>query len=131
MCWRTVNREKAELVIWSTAKVSMYIAQIGIVNAGDPKAAYDEAILFAMGHQCSYGLEAAGVSTACVAKAFEHGTSVDDIIETAGTVAKDGTKMAIEELTAAARSLPDEEVEMDQVIGTFQAIIEEVFSYGR
>ena len=41
---------------------AMYIAPIGVVNAGHPKSAYDEAILFAMGHQCSYGLEAAGVS---------------------------------------------------------------------
>ncbi len=109
---------------------AMYIAPIGIVNAGDPKAAYDEAILFAMGHQCSYGLEAAGVLAACVAKAFEHGTSVDDIIETANSLAKDGTKMAIEELTAAARSLRDEEVEMDQVIGTFQAIMKKYSPMG-
>lgn len=43
---------------------AMYIAPVGVVNAGDPKAAYDEAILFAMGHQSSYGLEAAGVMAA-------------------------------------------------------------------
>lgn len=109
---------------------AMYIAPIGIVNAGDPKAAYDEAILFAMGHQCSYGLEAAGVLAACVAKAFEHGVSVDDIIETAISLAKDGTKMAIEELTAAARSLRDEGVEMDQVIDTFQTIMKKYSPMG-
>ena len=71
---------------------AMYIAPIGIVNAGNPKAAYDEAILFAMGHQSSYGLEAAGVLAACVAKAFEPGVSVDDIVHTAISLAKDGTK---------------------------------------
>src|SRR5690606_15354167 len=32
---------------------AMYIAPVGVVNAGDPKAAYDEAILFVMGHQSS------------------------------------------------------------------------------
>jgi ADP-ribosylglycohydrolase len=109
---------------------AMYIAPIGIVNAGDPKAAYDEAILFAMGHQCSYGLEAAGVLAACVAKAFEHGVSVDDIIETAISLAKDGTKMAIEELTTAARSLRDEGVEMDRVIDTFQTIMKKYSPMG-
>ncbi|MGD6958240.1 ADP-ribosylglycohydrolase family protein [Rossellomorea aquimaris] len=109
---------------------AMYIAPIGIVNAGDPKAAYDEAILFAMGHQCSYGLEAAGVLAACVAKAFEHGVNVDGIIETAISLAKDGTKMAIEELTSAARSLRDEGVEMDQVIDTFQTIMKKYSPMG-
>jgi ADP-ribosylglycohydrolase len=109
---------------------AMYIAPIGIVNAGDPKAAYDEAILFAMGHQCSYGLEAAGVLAACVAKAFEHGVNVDDIIETAISLAKDGTKMAIEELTSAARSLRAEGVEMDQVIDTFQTIMKKYSPMG-
>ncbi|NQD68664.1 ADP-ribosylglycohydrolase family protein [Bacillus haikouensis] len=102
---------------------AMYIAPIGIVNAGNPKAAYDEAILFAMGHQCSYGLEAAGVLAACVAKAFEKGVSVDDIVETAIHLAKDGTKMAIIELTEAARRLRGEKAEMDHVIHTFQTIM--------
>ncbi len=74
---------------------AMYIAPIGIVNAGNPKAAYDEAILFAMGHQTSYGLEAAGVLAACVAKAFEPNVTVDAIIDTAIEIAKDGTKEAI------------------------------------
>jgi ADP-ribosylglycohydrolase len=83
-----------------------------------------------MGHQCSYGLEAAGVLAACVAKAFEHGVSVDDIIETAISLAKDGTKMAIEELTTAARSLRDEGVEMDRVIDTFQTIMKKYSPMG-
>lgn len=102
---------------------AMYIAPIGIVNAGHPKAAYDEAILFAMGHQSSYGLEAAGVLAACVAKAFEPGVSVDDIIGTAVNLAKDGTKAAIQELTQAARELRQERDNMDKVIEVLQAIM--------
>ncbi|GAB6926095.1 ADP-ribosylglycohydrolase family protein [Paenibacillus sp. JCM 10914] len=102
---------------------AMYIAPIGIVNAGHPKAAYDEAILFAMGHQNSYGLEAAGVLAACVAKAFEPGVTVDDIIKTAIHLAKDGTKAAIEEMTEAARELRDRRDDMDQVIAVFQRIM--------
>lgn len=102
---------------------AMYIAPIGIVNAGNPKAAYDEAILFAMGHQSSYGLEAAGVLAACVAKAFEPGVSVDDIVRTAISLAKDGTKAAIVEMTQAARDLRRERDDMDKVIEVLQAIM--------
>lgn len=102
---------------------AMYIAPIGIVNAGHPKAAYDEAILFAMGHQTSYGLEAAGVLAACVAHAFEEGATVDSIVETAIHLAKDGTKRAIEELTQAARELRPHRNDMDRVIAEFQTIL--------
>lgn len=102
---------------------AMYIAPVGIVNAGHPKAAYDEAILFAMGHQSSYGLEAAGVLAACVAKAFEPGVTVDDIVHTAVSLAKDGTKAAIQELTIAARELRSERDDMDKVVKVFQSIL--------
>ncbi|WP_075618259.1 ADP-ribosylglycohydrolase family protein [Paenisporosarcina indica] len=95
---------------------AMYIAPIGVVNAGNPKAAYDEAILFAIGHQSSYGLEAAGVLAACVAKAFEANVTVEEIIETALLYAKDGTKAAIKDLTDAAKDLRDRQAEMDEVI---------------
>lgn len=103
---------------------AMYIAPIGVVNAGNPKAAYDEAILFAMGHQSSYGLEAAGVLAACVAKAFEENVTIEEIVKTAIYFAKDGTKQAIIELTEAARQLRQEKAEMDQVIEVFQSILE-------
>lgn len=102
---------------------AMYISPVGIVNAGHPKAAYDEAILFAMGHQSSYGLEAAGVLAACVAKAFQEGASVDDIVETAIRYAKDGTKKAIADLTEAAWKLRSEREDMDKVVATFQSIM--------
>jgi ADP-ribosylglycohydrolase len=102
---------------------AMYIAPVGIVNACHPKAAYDEAILFAMGHQSSYGLEAAGVLAACVAKAFEENVTVDDIVETAITLAKDGTKEAIKELTKVARKLRPEKENKDKVVKTFQSVI--------
>lgn len=99
---------------------AMYIAPVGIVNAGNPKAAYDEAILLALGHQCSYGLEAAGVLAACVAKAFEENVTIDEIVETAISLAKDGTKQAIIALTNAARELRGNKAPMDTVIETLQ-----------
>lgn len=102
---------------------AMYIAPIGVVNACNPKAAYDEAISFAMGHQCSYGLEAAGVLAACVAKAFEKNIHVEDIIETAISLAKDGTKKAIEEITGVAKELKDYKDDKDRIVESFHSVL--------
>lgn len=84
---------------------AMYLSPVGVVNACDPAGAYGEAIAFACGHQCSYGLEAAGVLAACVAKAFEDGAGVSDLVDTALSLAKDGTKHAIEDLCGLAGKL--------------------------
>ncbi|MCY9660386.1 ADP-ribosylglycohydrolase family protein [Paenibacillus chondroitinus] len=100
---------------------AMYISPIGMVNACNPKAAYDEAILFASGHQVSYGLEAAGVLAACVAKAFEPGVTVEDIIQTALMYAKDGTKHAIQDLSDTARSLKPIKNNRAEVVGQLHA----------
>ncbi|MDN4493654.1 ADP-ribosylglycohydrolase family protein [Ureibacillus aquaedulcis] len=84
---------------------AMYIAPIGIVNAGNPLAAYNEAIAFASGHQVSYGLEAAGVLAACVACAFIPNVTVQEVVDAAISLAKDGTKQAIIALTKEAKEL--------------------------
>jgi len=88
---------------------AMYMTPIGIVNACDPQKAYNEAIAFASAHQTSYGLEAAGVFAACVAEAFSPNATVDSIINTAIELAKDGTKMAIEDICTAVREITDPE----------------------
>ncbi|GAA0720809.1 ADP-ribosylglycohydrolase family protein [Clostridium malenominatum] len=98
---------------------AMYIAPIGVVNACNPKAAYDEAIAFAMGHQCSYGLEAAGVLAACVAKAFEPGVLIEDIVNTAIKLAKDGTKNAIRDLVNIANNLKEYKEDKDRIVNAF------------
>jgi ADP-ribosylglycohydrolase len=86
---------------------AMYATPIGIANAGAPAGAYAEAIDVAGAHQSSYGREAAGVYAACVAEAMRPGASVSSVVETALTLAKDGTRDAIEAVTAAASSLDD------------------------
>ncbi|MBD7984524.1 ADP-ribosylglycohydrolase family protein [Sporosarcina sp. Sa2YVA2] len=103
---------------------AMYIAPIGIVNAGNPKGAYDEAISFAMAHQASYGLEAAGVLAACVSKAFEENITIADIVETAIHYAKDGTKIAIQEITDLAQKFKDENATLDDVVDGFHECLE-------
>ncbi|WP_262267682.1 ADP-ribosylglycohydrolase family protein [Microvirga yunnanensis] len=100
---------------------AMYIAPIGVVNACNPKAAYDEAIGFASGHQQSFGLEAAGVLAAAVAAAFVPGTTVDRIVDEALALAKDGTKKAIEDIVEAAHGLKG--AEHARVVETFHSII--------
>ncbi|WP_331436701.1 ADP-ribosylglycohydrolase family protein [Gordoniibacillus kamchatkensis] len=95
---------------------AMYIAPVGVVNACNPKAAYDEAILFASGHQLSYGLEAAGVMACCVAKAFEPGATVMDIVDTALRYAKDGTKRAIHDMVETALTLRGSKQDRDEVV---------------
>jgi len=84
---------------------AMYIAPIGAANACDPRAAYDEAIAFASGHQQSFGLEAAGVMAAAVAAAFVPEASIDDVVDATLRVAKDGTRDAIAAIATAARQL--------------------------
>jgi ADP-ribosylglycohydrolase len=74
---------------------AMYAAPIGVVNAGDPAAAYAEAIELAGAHQHSYGREAAGVMAACVAAAVPRPATVDDVVAAALAVARDGTRAAI------------------------------------
>ncbi|MFC4222376.1 ADP-ribosylglycohydrolase family protein [Lysinibacter cavernae] len=86
---------------------TMYMAPIGIVNAGSPDSAYAEAVDVAGAHQSSYGREAAGVYAACVAEAMRPSASVDSVIETALRLAKDGTRDAIESVVTAASQLTD------------------------
>lgn len=74
---------------------TMYMAPVGLVNIGDPDAAYAEAIDLAGAHQSSYGREAAGVFAAAVAAAAAPGASVDDVMSTASRVGHDGTAAAV------------------------------------
>ena len=102
---------------------AMYIAPVGIVNAGDPKGAYDEAINFAMGHQQSYGLEAAGVLAAAIARAFVPETTIDDIVKTAHDLAHDGTRDAIAAIAEVAEKLRDTGAGADEVTDVFHQTI--------
>ena len=86
---------------------AMYAAPIGIANAGSPSGAYAEAVDVAGAHQSSYGREAAGVYAACVAEAMRPEATVSSVVDVALSVAKDGTRDAIEAVTSAASSLSD------------------------
>ncbi|MGO1200129.1 MAG: ADP-ribosylglycohydrolase family protein [Dermabacteraceae bacterium] len=98
---------------------AMYVAPVGVVNAGDPEAAYAEAIDLTAAHQSSYGREAAGVFAAAVAAALAEGATPDSAVDAAQRVARDGTADAITAVVGAARawngSTPLHEVLRDAV----------------
>ncbi|MFJ8789640.1 ADP-ribosylglycohydrolase family protein [Streptomyces sp. NPDC102462] len=81
---------------------AMYMAPVGLVNAANPAGAYAEALDVAGAHQSSYGREAAGVFAAAVAAAAAPGASPRSVVAACLSLAKDGTRAAIEEVCAVA-----------------------------
>ncbi|MGY4975828.1 ADP-ribosylglycohydrolase family protein [Streptomyces sp. 900105755] len=81
---------------------AMYMAPVGLVNAANPWAAYAEALDIAGAHQSSYGREAGGVFAAAVAAATAPGATPDSVVGVCLSVAKDGTREAIEHVCETA-----------------------------
>uniref|UniRef100_A0AAU2JN47 ADP-ribosylglycohydrolase family protein n=1 Tax=Streptomyces sp. NBC_00049 TaxID=2903617 RepID=A0AAU2JN47_9ACTN len=81
---------------------AMYMAPVGIANAGNPAGAYAEALDVAGAHQSSYGREAAGVFAAAVAAACLPGATASSVVDSALALAKDGTRTAIEAVCEVA-----------------------------
>lgn len=102
----SVNPREGGLGNMVNCGAAMYAAPVGMMNAGDPDAAYLRGVSVFSAHQYSYGLEAAALMCACVAEALRPSATVDSIIETALRLAKDGTRRAVEAVVAAARTAP-------------------------
>ncbi|MBT2444611.1 ADP-ribosylglycohydrolase family protein [Streptomyces sp. ISL-36] len=81
---------------------AMYMAPVGLVNAANPAGAYAEALDVAGAHQSSYGREAAGVFAAAVAAACAPGATPESVVEVSLSLAKDGTRSAIEAVAEVA-----------------------------
>ncbi|MCX4909480.1 ADP-ribosylglycohydrolase family protein [Streptomyces sp. NBC_00878] len=86
---------------------AMYMAPVGLVNAANPAGAYAEALDIAGAHQSSYGREAAGVFAAGVAAACTPGATPDSVVDACLSVAKDGTRAAIETVCDTASRYAD------------------------
>ncbi|MGW3315021.1 ADP-ribosylglycohydrolase family protein [Streptomyces fungicidicus] len=86
---------------------AMYMAPVGLVNAAHPAAAYAEALDVAGAHQSSYGREAAGVFAAAVAAACAPGATADSVVAACLSLAKDGTRAAIEKVCEVASRYTD------------------------
>ncbi|MGW0814780.1 ADP-ribosylglycohydrolase family protein [Streptomyces viridiviolaceus] len=81
---------------------AMYMAPVGLVNAANPEGAYAEALDVAGAHQSSYGREAAGVFAAAVAAACAPDATPDSVVAACLSLAKDGTRAAIEQVCEVA-----------------------------
>jgi ADP-ribosylglycohydrolase len=101
---------------------AMYMAPVGVVNAGDPDGAYREAIDMAGAHQSSYGREAAGVFAGAVAAALAPGATVEDVVDAVLRLAHDGTRAAVAAVVAAARATPADASD-DDVAAALRAAI--------
>ena len=86
---------------------AMYMAPVGIANAGDPAGAYAEASELAGAHQSSYGREAAAVFAAAIAAAMTPGIDVDGVLHAVLGLARDGTAAAIRAVLEAAEGVHD------------------------
>ena len=84
---------------------AMYMSPVGMVNAGNPRGAYQEGIELAGAHQLSYGREAAGVMAAAVAEALNPEATVASVVATCLELAQDGTKLAVAAVTEAAQTV--------------------------
>jgi ADP-ribosylglycohydrolase len=84
---------------------AMYIAPVGIANAGDPAGAYGEALDLTAPHQSSYGREAAAVLAAAVAEAMRAEATPESVVATALRLANDATRAAIEAVAETAARL--------------------------
>ncbi|MEV6837365.1 ADP-ribosylglycohydrolase family protein [Streptomyces sp. NPDC051133] len=99
---------------------AMYMAPVGLVNAADPAAAYAEALDVAGAHQSSYGREAAGVLAAAVAAATAPGATPDSVVTACLSLAKDGTRTAIEKVCEVASRHRD----FESALGPLRAAVE-------
>lgn len=86
---------------------AMYMAPVGLVNAANPAGAYAEALDIAGAHQSSYGREAAGVFAAGVAATCAPGATPDSVVDACLSLAKDGTRAAIETVCDTASRYSD------------------------
>jgi len=102
---------------------AMYMAPVGLANAGDPERAYAEAIDLTGAHQSSYGREAAGVMAAAVAAAMQPDATADRVVEACLDLARDGTRSAIADVAACARALPPTNDDWDAVLPALRAAI--------
>ncbi|MFF4544314.1 ADP-ribosylglycohydrolase family protein [Streptomyces sp. NPDC001406] len=104
---------------------AMYMAPVGLVNAANPAAAYAEALDVAGAHQSSYGREAAGVFAAAVAAACAPGGTPESVVAACLSLAKDGTREAIErvcEVAAAHRDFESALVPLREAVAPYDTV---------
>lgn len=82
--------------------VAMWMMPVGAVNAGCPRNAYQEAVLLGSAHNESFAVEAGAVMAAAAAEALSASGTLDSLLAVSASLAKDGTRRAIEAAIEAA-----------------------------
>ncbi len=95
-----VEPRTAGLGNWTNQGLQGFMLPVGIVNAGDPDAAYAEAIALGVAHNHSFALEGAAVMAAVFAAAMTPGASVNSAIAAGVERARDGTRQALDAVLA-------------------------------
>ncbi len=98
--------------------VAMYAWPTGALHRGDPQGAYEEACAWAVAHNESYAVEAAGGMAAAAAAALS-GDRTDAMIAAARDTTRDGTPRAI----AAAAAAADPALTLAEVIPRIRAAV--------
>jgi len=86
---------------WLNEGFQGIVLPVGAVNVGDPWRAYDEVTSFGAAHTESFALEGAGVNAAAYAVAFQKDGTVEAALDAALQVAKDGTRLALEDVLSS------------------------------
>lgn len=84
------------------AGVAMFMMPVGAVNAGDPYAAYQEAVAVGVAHNESYAVEAGAVMATAVATGLSPSSSIEAVLRAAAEFARDGTGLAVDAAIHAA-----------------------------
>ena len=83
------------------------VLPVGAINAGDPWRAYNECVGIGVAHTESFGVEAAAVNAAAYATAFGANASIEAVLQTTTSLAKDGSGLALKDVLAATKSSDD------------------------
>lgn len=95
----------------------MSIAPVGIINAGDPRQAYQDAFLLAQLHQDGLERDAAATVAAAQATAVVPGATVDDVVS---TMREHSTEL-VRRLVDAAIALAERSDGVDELVEGFYA----------
>ncbi len=93
---------------WTNQGLQGFMLPVGAVNAGDPGAAYAEAVALGVAHNHSFALEGAAVMAASFAAAFASGSSIESVVNAGVERARDGTRQALDAVLAVVDSSDSE-----------------------
>ncbi len=99
--------------------IAMFIWPVGAINAGDPEAAYQEAVALGSAESYSYAVESAAVLAAAYSACFHREAKIETVLDIATSLAKDGTRAATLAVLSATDSRDDLHTFLSKVRAAF------------